>query len=259
MTRPTLTVALIVKNESKHLAKCLDSVKDWVDEIVILDSGSTDSTEEIARRYTQRFYSHTPWPGFGKQRQIAQRHVKTDYVLWLDADEQVSAELRSNIEAALLENKPAVAYRLNRRSSAFGREITHSGWYPDYVLRLFRPDEAHYNDDLVHESAQPQPGVTVDTLKGDLRHQPYENLNHYLSKTTRYAMDWSAQRQAAGQRSSLSKAVVHGTACFFKMYVLRAGFLDGKQGLLLAILYTHATFIKYADLWIETEIASTKP
>ncbi|MBP6561915.1 MAG: glycosyltransferase family 2 protein [Neisseriaceae bacterium] len=258
MSKPTLTVALIVKNEAKHLALCLDSVKDWADDIVILDSGSTDATEEIARRYDASFYCNAQWPGFGKQRQLAQAYVKTDYVLWLDADEQISPELRHSIEAALLANRPKVAYRLNRRSSAFGREITHSGWYPDYVLRLFRPQEAHYNDDLVHESAQPEPGVTLMTLSGDLRHQPYENLNHYLTKTTRYAMDWSAQRQAAGQRSSLSKAVVHAIGCFLKMYVLRAGFLDGKQGFLLAILYTHATFIKYADLWIETEIAPTK-
>lgn len=258
MSKPTITVALIVKNEAKHLANCLNSVKDWVDAIVILDSGSTDATEEIARDYGAVFYTNTPWPGFGKQRQIAQTYVKTDYVLWLDADEQVSPELRQNIERAVAENRPKVAYRLNRRSSAFGREITHSGWYPDYVLRLFRPQEAHYSDDLVHESAQPEAGVTIETLQGDLSHQPYENLNHYLTKTTRYAMDWSAQRQAAGQRSSLSKAIVHAIGCFLKMYVLRAGFLDGKQGLLLALLYTHATFIKYADLWIATAIAPTK-
>lgn len=259
MTRPTLTVALIVKNEAENLVQCLDSVKGWVDEIVILDSGSTDDTEAVARRYTDRFYVNQPWPGFGKQRQQAQTYITTDYVLWLDADECVTAQLRANIEAALDADQPQVAYRLNRRSRVFGRDITHSGWYPDYVLRLYRPEEARYNDNLVHESVTPNPEISIQTLSGDLLHYPYEDLNHYLSKSTQYAMAWSQQRLAQGKKSSLGNAVVHAVGCFLKMYIFKAGFLDGKQGFLLAALSAHSTFIKYADLWIRTETSATKP
>lgn len=259
MTRPTLTVALIVKNEADNLAQCLDSVTGWVDEIVILDSGSTDATEAIARRYTDHFYLNQPWPGFGKQRQVAQTYVHTDFVLWLDADECVTPELRASIEAALEQDQAHTVYRLNRRSRVFGRDITHSGWYPDYVLRLYRPQDAGYNDNLVHESVTPKDGIRIETLTGDLLHYPYADLNHYLTKSTQYAVAWSQQRQAQGKKSSLGNAVLHALGCFFKMYVFKAGFLDGKQGLLLALLSSHSTLIKYADLWIKTETSATKP
>ncbi|MBP6116340.1 MAG: glycosyltransferase family 2 protein [Neisseriaceae bacterium] len=259
MTRPTLTIALIVKNEADNLAQCLDSVKDWADDIVILDSGSTDATEAVARRYTDRFYLNQPWPGFGKQRQVAQTYVNTDFVLWLDADECVTPPLRASIEAALAKNQPNTAYRLNRRSHVFGRDITHSGWYPDYVLRLYRPEDARYNDHLVHESVTPNDNVAIETLHGDLLHYPYVDLNHYLTKSTQYAMAWSQQRRAQGKKSSLGNAVLHAVGCFLKMYVFKAGFLDGKQGFLLAALSAHSTFIKYADLWIQTETSATKP
>lgn len=258
MTQPTLTVALIVKNEAKNLSQCLDSIKDWADEIVVLDSGSTDATEAVARRYTTLFYVNQPWPGFGKQRQIAQQYVHTDFVLWLDADECVTPELRASIEAALTKNQPNVAYRLNRRSRVFGRDITHSGWYPDYVLRLYRPHDARYNDHLVHESVIPNESISIETLSGDLLHYPYEDLNHYLTKSTQYATAWSKQRQAQGKKSSLGNAMLHAVGCFLKMYVFKAGFLDGKQGFLLAVLSAHSTFIKYADLWIHAQTSPTK-
>ena len=106
MNKPTLAVALIVKNEAKHLQACLKTVHEWVDEIVILDSGSTDNTEQVARRFTDKFFSNTHWPGFGRQRQIAQSYVESDYILWLDADERVTPELRQNLLEALIKTKP---------------------------------------------------------------------------------------------------------------------------------------------------------
>ncbi|MGL4052311.1 glycosyltransferase family 2 protein, partial [Pasteurella multocida] len=108
---PTLSVAMIVKNEAEHLAQCLDTVKDWVDDIVILDSGSTDNTKEIALSYGAKFYENTEWPGFGRQRQIAQHYVSTDYVLWLDADERITPELRESIQRAVAKNEKNVVYK----------------------------------------------------------------------------------------------------------------------------------------------------
>ncbi|KGQ70393.1 glycosyltransferase [Chelonobacter oris] len=253
MPKPTLAVAMIVKNEEKHLAACLDTVKDWVDEIVILDSGSQDQTEAIARHYSEKFYQHLDWQGFGKQRQLAQQYVDSDYVLWLDADERVTPELQQAILAAVAADKSGTLYQIGRCSEVFGREIRHSGWYPDWVIRLYRTSDTRYNDSLVHEKIIVPDGYHLEKLNGDLLHYTYENLHHYLTKSAFYAAAWAEQRQKAGKSAGLLQGITHAVTCFLKMYLLKAGFLDGKQGFLLAVLSAHSTFIKYADLWIRTK------
>ncbi|ANU37749.1 glycosyltransferase family 2 protein [Vibrio scophthalmi] len=251
--RPTLAVALIVKNESQHLDACLKTVKDWVDEIVILDSGSTDNTEEIARKYTKKFYVNTQWPGFGPQRQIAQSYVESDYVLWLDADERVTPELQSSL-LAVVNNMPSnTVYQTTRLSWVFGRYIKHCGWYPDRVLRLYPTKLTQYNDALVHEKVEVTKEMKIANLHGDLIHFTYSDMNHYLVKSAGYAKAWAEQREKKGKKSSLTQGILHALSCFIKMYIVKAGFLDGKQGLLLSILSAHSTFVKYADLWIRTE------
>lgn len=253
---PTLSVAMIVKNEADNLAPCLDSVKDWVDEIVILDSGSTDNTEQIALAYGAKFYQHTDWQGFGKQRQLAQQYVTSDYVLWLDADERVTPELKQSIQSAVQKNQKNVVYKIPRLSEVFGRKIRHSNWYPDYVLRLYATEFTQYNDEPVHEKVVLPHNASVEKLQGDLEHYTYKDMHHYLVKSAGYAKAWAEKRERAGKRGSLLQAFSHAIACFLKMYVFNAGFLDGKQGLLLAILSAHSTFVKYADLWVRTETKS---
>ncbi len=250
---PTLSVAMIVKNEAQDLAQCLDSVKDWADEIVILDSGSTDETEQIARRYGAKFYQHTDWQGFGKQRQLAQQYVTSDYVLWLDADERVSDELRHSIQQAVQQNQLNAVYQLPRLSEVFGRQIRYSGWYPDYVVRLYQTQFAKYGDELVHEKVHYPATAEVKKLNGDLYHYTYKDIHHYLVKSASYAKAWATQREAQGKTASLFDGVTHALGCFVKMYLLKAGFLDGKQGFLLAVLSAHSTFVKYADLWVRTK------
>lgn len=246
---PTLSVAMIVKNEAQDLAQCLESVKDWVDEIVILDSGSQDDTQKIAERYGAKWFTHTDWQGFGKQRQLAQQYVSSDYVLWLDADERVTPELAHAIQQAVKNDEPNTVYRLARLSEVFGRQIRHSGWYPDYVVRLYRTDYARYGDELVHEKVHYPSNSNVKTLHGDLHHFTYKNIHHYLVKSAGYAKAWAEQRANAGKTATLWQGVSHALGCFVKMYLLKAGFLDGKQGFLLAVLSAHSTFVKYADLW----------
>lgn len=252
MTTPTITVALIVKNEANHLQACLETVQGWVDEIVILDSGSTDSTEAIARQFTDKFFVNPEWPGFGKQRQLAQQYITSDYVLWLDADERVTPELKSNIQEAINANKPNVAYKVNRLSDAFGKEIHYSGWSPDWVLRLYRTNEAQYNDALVHEKVITSDSVHVEKLKGRLLHFTYDNLHHYINKTTGYLKAWTDEREGK-KKAGLSTALIHAIGCFIKMYIIKRGFLDGKHGFILAWLATHSTFIKYIDLYLREE------
>ena len=246
---PTLSVAMIVKNESQDPAQCLETVKDWVDEIVILDSGSSDNTKEIALSYGAKFYENTDWQGFGKQRQLAQQYVTGDYVLWLDADERVTQELRQAIQQAVSSDKKNAVYQIGRLSEVFGRQIRHSGWYPDYVVRLYRTEFAQYGDELVHEKVHYPKDAQVIKLKGDLLHFTYKDIHHYLVKSASYAKAWAEQKARAGKKATLFQGVTHGIGCFVKMYLLKAGFLDGKQGFLLAVLSAHSVFVKYADLW----------
>lgn len=249
---PTLSVAMIVKNEAQDLAACLDTVKGWVDEIVILDSGSTDETEQIAEQYGAKFYVNTDWQGFGKQRQLAQQYVTSDYVLWLDADERVTPELKQSILQVVKNDEQNAVYKIGRLSEVFGRQIRHSGWYPDYVVRLYRTTFAKYGDELVHEKVHFPKEANVKKLTGDLLHFTYKDIHHYLVKSASYAQAWSIQKAKAGKKASLFDGVTHALGCFVKMYLLKAGFLDGKQGFLLAILSAHSTFVKYADLWNRT-------
>lgn len=259
MKKPTLAVALIVKNEALNLEACLNSVSEWVDEIVLLDSGSTDETETIARKFTDKFYVNTDWQGFGPQRQLAQSYVESDYILWLDADERVTQDLRQSIEHAVKENKTDTVYQFARLSWVFGRYIRHCGWYPDRVLRLYPTKLTQYDDSRVHEKViVDDSSMKVATLSGDAIHYTYNDLNHYLVKSAGYAQAWAEQRQARGKTSSISQGIIHALSCFIKMYIVKAGFLDGKQGFLLSLLSAHSTFVKYADLWIKTKTSSPK-
>lgn len=249
MNRPTLAVALIVKNESKNLKACLDTVADWVDEIVIVDSGSTDETELIARQFTQAFYRQLVWPGFGRQRQLAQTYVKSDFVLWLDADERVTPELKAAILYAIAQHSGARIYRINRLTTAFGKAINYSGWSPDWITRLYKTQDTQYNDALVHESVIIPNGFEVIKLKGRLQHFSFEDLSHYHKKTQLYMQSWVDQRQGH-KKTTLISAILHGVFRFLKMYVIKLGFLDGQHGLLLALLSANTTFSRYADLWL---------
>lgn len=248
----TLSVALIVKNEADNLAACLDTVK-WADEIVVLDAGSTDNTLEIARQYTDNVHVNADWPGFGIQRQRLQEYCTGDWVLMLDADERVTPELEAEIKTIIEQDKRDQVHALPRLSWCFGDFIRHSGWYPDYVVRLYARDKAKYNDSLVHEKLDYDSSLQQLKLKSDLLHYTYRDLEHYLVKSANYAAAWSSQRYDKGKSTSLLQATIHGLACFLKMYVFRLGFLDGRQGFLLAILSAHSTFAKYADLWIRRQ------
>ena len=172
-----------------------------MDEIIILDSGSTDNTKEIALSYGAKFYENSDWQGFGKQRQLAQQYVTSDYVLWLDADERVTPKLQQAILSAVKNDRENTVYEIPRVSEVFGREIRHSGWYPDYVVRLYRTNYAQYNDSLVHEKVEFPAGTKVEKLTGDLEHFTYKSIHHYLVKSAGYAKAWADQRQAKGKKS----------------------------------------------------------
>lgn len=250
--QPGLTVALITKNEAANLDACLQSLSGLTDKIIIIDSGSTDTTAEIAARYHADFYQYADWPGFGPQRNRAHQYIQTEWVLWLDADERLTNELQQSIRDAVL-HTPAdghTAFEFNRLSNTFGAFIRHCGWYPDWVVRLYPTAYARYSDDLVHEKVILPVHAQIKQLKGDALHYTYTTLEQFLAKQNLYSKIWAEQRLKEGKTASLGQALLHGAASFIKMYILKAGFLDGKHGLLLSVLSAQSAFNKYAALWL---------
>ncbi|MFQ5994997.1 MAG: glycosyltransferase family 2 protein [Acidiferrobacterales bacterium] len=243
----TISTVLIVKNEGEQIIDCLKTVK-WADEIVVMDSGSTDDTIEKARELNARTFVNADWQGYGIQRQRAQQQATSDWVFMIDADERVTDKLREEIRRAAKANDQSKVYAVPRLSYCFGRYIRHGGWYPDYVVRLYPRCKAQYGPEQVHEKLHNN-GLAVVRLKGDLLHFTYRDLEHYLVKSAGYAAAWGRARAQQGRRATLWQGFLHGVGCFLRMYVVRAGFLDGKAGLLLALLSAHSTFAKYADLW----------
>lgn len=248
----TLSAVLIVKDEENTLPDCLDKLS-WADEIVIVDAGSSDRTLDIAKKYTDKIFVESDWQGYGIQRQRAQSYATSDWVVMIDADEHVASELKTSIQSVVQGNDQTKVYSLPRLSWVFGRFIRHSGWYPDYVIRLYPRNNARYGDEKVHEKLHFGNDMQMVKLTGDLLHYTYRDLEHYLVKSASYAAAWAEQRQAKGKRGSLFQGFWHGVACFLRMYIFRLGFLDGRQGLLLAILSAHSTFVKYADLWVKQQ------
>jgi (heptosyl)LPS beta-1,4-glucosyltransferase len=253
MPKATLSVVLIVRDESANIDDCLASVA-WADEIVVLDSGSRDDTVELARAHAStRVETSDDWPGFGPQRQRAQAMASGDWILMLDADERVTPQLAEQIRAFVQRDDRRRAGELSRLSWCFGRFIHHGGWYPDYVVRLYPRDKGRYDDALVHEKVILDADVTLARLNGDLLHFTYDSMRHYLVKSAHYAEAWAEQRARRGRQASLSQGMIHAIGCFLRMYVLRGGMLDGRAGLLLALLSAHSTFVKYADLWLRRQ------
>jgi len=238
-----LSVIIITKNEAANIRACLDSVS-WADQIVVVDTNSTDQTPSICREFTSHVYDHD-WPGFGIQKNRALDYATTNWVLSLDADERVTPELRQEIEAVLRE-PTADAYRIPRLSNYCGHFIRHSGWYPDYVTRLFRRDKARFSDDLVHECIMVD-GSTAQ-LKGRLLHYAFEDFEEVLHKVNQYSSAGAIMMQRRGRQASLTKAVLRGLWSFMRTYVLRGGFLDGREGFMLAVSNAEGTYYRYLKL-----------
>jgi glycosyltransferase involved in cell wall biosynthesis len=243
MTLPSLSVIIITKNEAELIGQCLESVK-WANEIIVVDSGSTDDTTKICRRYTDKVIV-TDWPGFGPQKNRALSLATGDWVLSIDADEEVTPALADEIRNTLTAPS-ATAYTLSRMSSYCGRFMKHSGWWPDPVLRLFKRDAGTFTDVRVHERVVVK--GTVDSLNETLLHHSYRSLDQVLNKVNHYSHESAIALQEKGRRASLSTAIGHGLWTFFRTYILKLGFLDGREGFILAVSNAEGTYYRYLKL-----------
>jgi glycosyltransferase involved in cell wall biosynthesis len=246
MNRVPISAVVIAYNDEPNMEACLESVT-WADEIIVVDSFSTDRTAAISERFTDKVFQHA-FHGFGRLRNEAITHASHEWIFSLDTDERATPQLRDEIRRTLDEGPSAEAYFVPRKNYFLGRWIKHCGWYPDYRQpQLFRKSRLRYRDELVHESfdLEGRPGY----LASPALQYPFRDIDHYLAKQDRYS-DLMARRMAEqGRRFSAHQLVSHPCFTFLKMYIGRGGCLDGVPGLILSGLYAYYTFIKYARLW----------
>jgi len=232
---PKISVVIIALNEEANIEKCLASCTEF-DEIIVIDSGSTDKTLEISKSYGAKVF-HQEWLGFGPQKQYAVSKASNNWILSIDADEYLTGEVKAAVFSSDL-SSIETAYAINRRSFFLGREVKHSGWNPDWVVRLFNKNTASFTDDLVHERVT---GFScLRKLNGLMFHNTYPTFNDIEAKTKKYG--------ALGKKSRTKNKNRYLSAAwaFLRTYILKVGFLDGFTGIRIAAMNAKTTFIKYS-------------
>lgn len=241
---PSLSIIIIARNEAEDIRACLESVK-WADEIIVLDSGSTDGTPAICREYTEKVYV-TDWPGYGVQKNRALQKASGNWILSLDADERVSDILRQEILQTINSQETYVAYAIPFEATYCGKPIKYGAWHNKLHIRLFQRNCGQFTDALVHEN------ITINgkigKLKSPMIHHTYKSLEEMLDKLNRYSTDGAQQRLREGKTANFATALLHGSWTFLRSYFLQLGFLDGKAGFLIAVSNAEYNFYRYLKL-----------
>lgn len=240
-----LSAAIMTFNEERNLERTLKALADICDEIVIVDSGSTDKTKEIAEKYEARFI-YQPWLGYGKQRNAAIDNCSGKWILAVDADEELSPELKQKITEIINGNEDKKVYEINRLSVCFGKKIKHGGWGTSYAVRLFLKTAGRFNDNTVHESFVTQ--EEIFKIKENIYHHSYLTLEDYFSKFNRYTTEGALEYYKKGKKVSIGQVVFNPMYKFIRMYIIRLGFLDGIEGFLLASTSSMYSMVKYFKL-----------
>jgi len=251
--KPEISTVVISYNEQDNIERCLKSVAPFSSEVIVVDSNSTDRTVELAQPLATRVITQD-WLGYGLQKQFALKQAAGDWVFSIDADEEVSPELCEEILAL---DFSVDGYYMPRKVWYLGRWIMHSGWHPGYILRLFRRGGGHFTDDRVHEY------VAVDgktrKLRCDLLHYSYRNVAHHIEKINGLTTLSAIKMYERGRRSRPHQISITPFLQFFKVYMIRRGFLDGRAGIMIALLHSYYVFLKYAKLWeIQSNDGRTK-
>ena len=241
-----ISAVVIAYNDESNMRPCLESLS-WVDELIVVDSHSTDETAKISLEYTEQVYQHD-FVGFGKLRNDAVVHATHDWVFSLHTDERVTPKLRDEIRRILDQGPQADAYFVPRRNYFMGRWIRRCGWYPDYRQpQLFDKHRMRYREELVHEAYELN--GTIGYLQEHVIQIPFRNIDQYLMKMDRYSSLRAQEMVKRNRNFHWHQLITHPAFTFLKMYILRQGFRDRKPGLILSGLYAYYTFVKYAKLW----------
>ena len=245
MSNTKISAAIITYNEEANIRRCLESVL-WADEIIIVDSFSTDATVEVAREYTDRVIQRD-WPGYIEQKNFAVGQAANEWVFAIDADEEVSPALQRSIRELRAKGLMADGYRLARRVHYLGKWINHSGWYPDYKVRLFNRDKGHWGGVNPHDEVILSGAVA--TLSGDLYHYSYKNIAAHIQQINKFTSIAAHELYSQGRRSSLLSVLGNPAVKFFKVYFLKRGFLEGLTGFFIAVTGSYYVFLKYMKLY----------
>ena len=238
-----ISVVIIARDEEKNIARCLKSVR-WADELIVVDTGSSDETPKIAESLGARLY-RIEWTGFGDAKRFGVEKASEGWVLSLDADEEITDVLASEITEAVKGDHFA-GYYIPRRTSFMGRWIRHSRWYPDYVLRLFRKEAGSFTSSLVHEKAQIE--GNVGRMKSPILHYSYPDVETYMRKLETYTSLAARELHKKGRSFSVTSLVLKPLAAFSRHYITGAGFLDGVEGFMIASLSAFGVMTKYIKL-----------
>jgi glycosyltransferase involved in cell wall biosynthesis len=242
---PKVTFTVITRDEARNIAAALESVA-WADEIVVVDSGSSDATVDIARRHTPHVSTYA-WEGYGAQKNHAAALASNDWIFSLDADERVSPELAQQIRETVASDPPHRGYRVPRVAFHLGRWMRSTDWYPDRQLRLYDRRAGKWNSNSVHESVRV--AGSVGELTAELQHYPYRDVSHHLDTIDRYTTLAARDMAARGRRTSLAGVLLHPPVAFFRNYLFRGGIRDGMPGLIVSAMNSYYVLLKFAKLW----------
>ncbi len=243
-----LSSIIIAKNEEANIGRCIKSQLDCIDEIIVLiDKDSTDKTIEIVKSFSNVKHEFAEWEGYSKTKQRAVSLTSNDWVLWIDADEALTDQLRNELLELKNSTPDYSAYSIPRKANFLGRWILHSGWYPGRVVRLFNKNKARFSDHQVHE--QLIVNGEIGDLKSDLEHYTDPNIFHYFEKFNNYTSIAAKELNTNNKSFSVLDLILRPIVIFVKMYIVKLGFLDGIQGFILAVFSSAYVFTKYAKLW----------
>jgi glycosyltransferase involved in cell wall biosynthesis len=255
MVSVPVTATLITFNEAANIEAALQSLS-WADEIIVVDSESTDDTVAIARRYTDKVIVR-PWPGYIAQKNFAAEQATHDWIFSLDADERVTPALAQEVTAVLNASATASGYRVPRVTFHLGRWMRSTDWYPDFQLRLYDRRRARWNGRYVHESVKAD--GAVQDLRGELQHFAYRDLAHHLQTMDRYTTLAARQMFEDGRRVGYLELLLHPPAAFIRNYILRGGFRDGVPGLIVSAMNARYVGLKFAKLWELCSLSTSTP
>ncbi len=243
-----LSVVIITKNEAQNVAICLNSLSGVADEIIVIDSFSTDDTKEICEKYNVIFLQRA-WEGYAETKNWGNAQAKYDWVLSIDADEALSPELRNSIVDLKKGGPQNYFYSFNRLTNYCGQWIRHGGWYPDTKLRLFDRRIAKWQGAYAHEQLVFSQQINLIRLKGDCFHYSFNSIEQHVAKVNKYSSLVAQERLAKGRKGNFFRMILGPVTTFLKFYIIKVGFLDGKNGFIIAVISAYDNFLRSAKMW----------